>query len=56
MYIEVRDLSLRDIVYVVPGCAEDGAGMLWENSSAAVVAAAVLAHPHMGWGRLEGGV
>jgi hypothetical protein len=25
--------------YVVPGCLEDGAWMLWENSSAAVVVA-----------------
>ena len=29
--------------YVVPGCVEDGAWMLWGNSSVAVVAAAVLA-------------
>ena len=29
--------------YVVPGCVEDGSWMLWENSSVAVVAAAVLA-------------
>ena len=33
--------------YDIPGCVEDGAWMLWENSSVAVVAvvAAVVAHP-----------
>ena len=33
--------------YDVPGCVEDGAWMLWENSSvvAAAVAAAAVAHP-----------
>ena len=33
--------------YDIPGCVEDGAWMLWENSSvaAAVVAAAAVAHP-----------
>ena len=30
--------------YDIPGCVEDGAWMLWENSSAAVATAAV-AHP-----------
>ena len=34
--------------YDIPGCVEDGAWMLWENSSVAVVAVAVVAHP--GWG------
>ena len=29
--------------YDIPGCVEDGAWMLWENSS--VVAAAAVAHP-----------
>ena len=29
--------------YDIPGCMEDGAWMLWENSS--VVAAAAVAHP-----------
>ena len=29
--------------YDIPGCVEDGAWMLWENSSAAVVA--IVAHP-----------
>ena len=29
--------------YDIPGCVEDGAWMLWENSSAAVAAA--VAHP-----------
>ena len=33
--------------YDIPGCMEDGARMLWENSSVAVVVVAV-AHP--GWG------
>ena len=31
--------------YDIPGCMEDGAWMLWRNSSAAVVAAAAVAHP-----------
>ena len=34
--------------YDIPGCMEDGAWMLWENSSvvaAAAVAAAAVAHP-----------
>ena len=32
--------------YDIPGCVEDGAWMLWENSSAvAVAAAAAVAHP-----------
>ena len=30
--------------YDIPGCMEDGAWMLWENSSV-VVAAAAVAHP-----------
>ena len=34
--------SPNGIGYVVPGCVEDGAWMLWENCSAAV-AVAVLA-------------
>ena len=37
--------------YVAPGCAEDGAWMLWENSSAAV--AVVVAHPDLGNGQLS---
>ena len=44
--------------YDIPGCVEDGAWMLWENSSvAAVVAAvaAVVAHPGWGGGRREFG-
>ena len=38
--------------YDIPGCMEDGAWMLWENSSvvAAAVAAAV-AHPGLGGGQ-----
>ena len=39
--------------YDIPGCVEDGAWMLWENSSAAV-AAAVFAH--RGGGKGEPGV
>ena len=31
--------------YDIPGCVEDGAWMLWENSS--VVAAAAVAHPDL---------
>ena len=31
--------------YVVPGCAEDGTWMLWENSSVTVVVVAILAFP-----------
>ena len=32
--------------YDIPGCVEDGAWMLWENSSVVVVAAVVaVAHP-----------
>ena len=40
--------------YVVPGCVEDGAWMIWENSSAVAIAVvAVLADP--GWvGEFEG--
>ena len=38
--------------YDIPGCVEDGAWMLWENSSAAAVAAAV-AHPDLGNGQLS---
>ena len=35
--------------YDIPGCVEDGAWMLWENSSvvAAAVAAAAVAHPDL---------
>ena len=44
--------------YDIPGCVEDGAWMLWGNSSVdvavvavvAVVAAAVVAHPGLGGG------
>ena len=32
--------------YVVPGCVEDGAWMIWKNSS--VAAAVVVAHPDFG--------
>ena len=44
--IGVRDLPLR---YAVPGCVEDGAWMIWENSSAAAVVA------HLGWVGGRGG-
>ena len=45
--------------YDIPGCVEDGAWMLWENSSVAVVVvvAVAVAHPGLGgggWG--SGGV
>ena len=39
--------------YDIPGCVDDGAWMLWENSSvvaAAAVAAAAVAHPGLGRG------
>ena len=31
--------------YDIPGCMEDGAWMLWENSSAVAVAVVGVAHP-----------
>ena len=34
----------------IPGCMEDGAWMLWENSSVAVAAAVVAAVAHLGLG------
>ena len=34
--------------YDIPGCVDDGAWMLWENSSAVAVAA--VAHPGLGGG------
>ena len=37
--------------YDIPGCVEDGAWMLWENSS--VVAAAAVAHPDLGNGHFS---
>ena len=36
--------------YDIPGCVEDGAWMLWENSS---VVAVVVAHPGLGRGQLS---
>ena len=40
--------------YDIPGCVEDGAWMLWENSSVAVVAiVVVVAHPGLGRGQLS---
>ena len=41
--------------YDIPGCVEDGAWMLWGNSSVAVVAAAILTHPGWGGGRRDFG-
>ena len=40
--------------YDIPGFVEDGAWMLWENSSvvAVVVAVVVVAHPGLGRGQL----
>ena len=37
--------------YDIPGCVEDWAWMLCENSSVVAVAAAVVAHPGLGGGR-----
>ena len=39
--------------YDIPGCVEDGAWMLWENSSIAAVAAAAVAQPDLGNGQLS---
>ena len=36
--------------YVVPGCVEDEAWMLWENSSVVAVVVAVLARSFLGNG------
>ena len=36
--------------YDIPGCVEDGAWMLWRNSSVVVAVVAVLAHPGLGGG------
>ena len=38
--------------YVVPGCVEDGAWMIWGNSS--VAAAVAVADPDLGNGQLSG--
>ena len=38
--------------YDIPGCVEDGAWMLWENSSVAI-AVAVVGHPGLGKGQLS---
>ena len=47
MYIYIyRSEGFALTGYDIPGCVEDGAWMLWENSSAvAVVAAVAAAHP-----------
>ena len=39
--------------YDIPGCVEDGAWMLWRNSSIVVVVAVVVAHPDLGNGQLS---
>ena len=39
--------------YDIPGCVEDGAWMLWENSSVAVAAVAAVAHQDLGNGQLS---
>ena len=44
--------------YDIPGCVEDGAWMLWENSSVVVAVVAVVvavAHPGLGGGGREFG-
>ena len=54
--IGVRDLPLLDMIsHDIPGCVEDGAWVLWENSSVAVavVAVVVVAHPGVGRGQLS---
>ena len=33
--------------YDIPGCVDDGAWMLWENSFVLVVAVVVVAHPDL---------
>ena len=43
-YLTNRSEGFALTGYDIPGCMEDGAWMLWENSSAVAVAAAV-AHP-----------
>ena len=37
--------------YDIPGCVEDGAWMLWENSSVAVVVVVAVAHLGLGGGQ-----
>ena len=50
--IEHRSEGFAFTGYDIPGCVQDGAWRLWENSSVAVVAA-VLAHPVLGEGRRD---
>ena len=53
-YVNNRSEGFSLMGYVVPGCVEDGAWMLWENSSVAVaVAVVVVAHPGLGRGQLS---
>ena len=44
MYID-RSEGFALTGYDIPGCVEDGAWMLWENSSVVVVAAVAAARP-----------
>ena len=39
--------------YDIPGCMEDGAWMLWENSSVVAATAAAVAHPDLGNGQFS---
>ena len=39
--------------YDIPGSVEDGAWMLWRNSSVAAVAAAAVSHPDLGSGHTK---
>ena len=51
MYIYIyRSEGFALTGYDIPGCVDDGAWMLWENSS---VVAVVVAHPDWGNGQLS---
>ena len=54
----MRDLPLEVTGYDIPGCMEDGAWMLWENSSVAVAAAVVaaVAHPDLENGQFSSSI
>ena len=53
MYIYIyRSEGFALTGYDIPGCVDDGAWMLWENSSVVVVAAAVVAVAHPGLEKL----
>ena len=51
VYVYDRSEGFAFTGYDIPWCVEDGACMIWENSSVAVVA--VVAHPGMGRGQLS---